>query len=419
MSFASVTDQQPASVRPWLAIVGIGEDGIEGLTQKARDLIEAAAIVFGGDRHLTLAAPLIRGEARRWSRPFDPSLVDVLALRGRPVCVLASGDPFFHGVGSLLSRHVTADETITVPAISAFSLAASRLLWALDQTKLLSLCGRPLDLIRPHLQPGARILALTSGAEAPDALARLLSEAGFGKSNITVLEALGGTRERVRSQLAHQFDLESVDPLNVVAVEVTPEAGVRIVPTACGLDDDLFEHDGQITKREIRAITLSSLAPRFGGHLWDVGAGCGSIAIEWMRCHSSMSAVAIERDPVRARRIVRNASTFGVPHLQVLVGAAVEALQGLSAPSAIFIGGGATAPGLIEMAQAALSSGGRLVINAVTLETESILLKKQSDDGGSLARIDISRASPLPRAPDTVAVWRPAMPIVQWVWSKP
>ena len=260
----------------------------------ARGLIGAAEIVFGGRRHLGLAAPLIRGATRPWPSPFDAAPDEVLRHRGRQVCVLASGDPFHYGVGAALARRIDAREMTVVPAPSAFSLAAARLGWSLPQTALVSLHGRSLDLVRPHLQPGARILALTSDGEGPAALAKLLTQAGFGGSRLTVLEALGGPCERVRSASAAAFDLGAVDALNTVAIEVEAAADARVLARAPGLADALFEHDGQITKREIRAVTLSSLAPRRGELLWDIGAGAGSVAIEWMLADPSLRAIAIE-----------------------------------------------------------------------------------------------------------------------------
>ena len=419
MSLAEITDPQTAAVQPWLSIVGIGEDGIEGLNATARELIQSAAVVFGGARHLSLAASLIRGTARPWATPFDGTVAEVLTHRGRPVCVLASGDPFFHGVGSLLSRHVSRQETLAVPAPSAFSMAASRLLWPLPQTVLLSLCGRPLDLIRPHLHPGARILALTSDQHAPAQLARLLCDIGFGLSLLTVLESLAGPHERIRASRADCFGLERIDSLNTVAIEVAAGPGARILPRTAGLCDDLFEHDGQITKREIRALTLSALAPRRGELLWDVGAGSGSVAIEWMLADVSLNAIAIERRADRASRIRRNAAACGVPHLQLIEAAAPGAFEGLTPPDAVFIGGGATVPGVLDASRAVLRPMGRLVVNAVTLETESVLLKYQSQWGGSLTRIEISRAGPVGGENARMTGWDPARPIVQWTWVKP
>jgi precorrin-6Y C5,15-methyltransferase (decarboxylating) len=418
MSNTDPNTAPPAAAR-WLSIVGIGEDGIEGLGTAARGLIQAAAVVFGGARHLALAAPLIHGTARPWGSPFDRSVNEVLALRGSAVCVLASGDPFQHGVGTLLSRHVEPAETIAVPAPSAFSLAAARLLWALPQTALLSLCGRSLDFIRPHLQPGARILALTSDSNTAAAVARLLCAVGFGTSRITVLEALGGPRERIRAGCAEGFNLDAIDPLNTLAIEIAAAPGARTLPRSAGLPDDLFEHDGQITKREVRATTLSALAPRRGEFLWDIGAGSGSVAIEWMLADTSLSAVAIERRADRAARIRRNATAFGVPDLQVIEAAAPEALEGLAPPQAAFIGGGATSAGVIEFVQAALQPTGRLVINAVTLETEALLLNKHAQAGGTLTRMEISRAGPVGGEDGRLLGWRRAMPVTQWTWVKP
>jgi precorrin-6B C5,15-methyltransferase / cobalt-precorrin-6B C5,C15-methyltransferase len=383
-----------------------------------RELIQSAAVVFGGARHLALAAPLIRGIPRPWPVPFDPTLAEVLELRGRPVCVLASGDPLFHGIGTLLSRHVSCEETLTVPVPSAFSLAASRLLWPLPQTVLLSLCGRSLDFIRPHLHPGARILALTSGQDAPGKLANLLCQIGFGPSRVTVLESLAGPRERIRSSHANSFDLETIDPLNTVAIEVAAEDGARILPRAPGIADELFEHDGQITKREIRALTLSALAPRRGELLWDLGSGSGSVAIEWLLADVSLSAIAVERRSDRVARAARNAAAFGVPHLTLIEGSAPAALEGLATPDAVFIGGGATTPGMIDAVQAALRPAGRLVINAVALETEIVLLKYQSQWGGTLTRIAISRAGPIGGDDARMTAWRSAMPVMQWTWVK-
>jgi precorrin-6B C5,15-methyltransferase / cobalt-precorrin-6B C5,C15-methyltransferase len=408
-----LADDTAASPR-WLSIVGIGEDGVDGLSPVARGLIEAAEIVFGGRRHLSLAAPLIRGASRLWPSPFDGAAEEVLRHRGRPVCVLASGDPFQHGVGAVLARHLDPRETVVVPAASAFSLAAARLGWSLPQTAVLSVHGRALDFIRPHLQPGARILVLTSDGEGPAALARLLTQSGFGASKLTVLEWLGGPREQIRSTTAAAFDFGAVGPLNTLAIEVVAAPDARVLARTPGLADSLFEHDGQITKREIRAVTLSSLAPRRGELLWDIGAGSGSVAIEWMLADPMMRAIAIERRPDRAARIRRNAAVFGVPDLAIIEGAAPAALAGLAPPDAIFIGGGGDAA-VLDAASRLLRSGGRLVVNAVTLETEALLLARHAALGGELARIAISRAAAIGEKTG----WRAAMPVTQWLWTKP
>lgn len=401
--------------KPWLSIVGIGEDGLEGLGRNAIEAIEAAEVVFGGKRHLELAAAAIRGEARRWPVPFDTDMSDVVVLRGKRVCVLASGDPFFYGVGVTLLRRIYAGETVCYPSPSAFSLAAARLGWALQSVDCVSLHGRSIDLLRPYLHTGARIIALTSDAHAPALIAELLSDLGFGQSEFVLLEALGGERERRRQVRAADFAFADIDPLNVVAIYVVADEGARVLPLTCGLDDSLFEHDGQITKREIRAVTLSSLAPRRGELLWDIGAGSGSIGIEWMLSHPSLRAIAIEQHPERAERIARNAEAFGVPGLEVMIGAAPAAFEGLPQPDTIFIGGGGSEAGVLEGAMEALKPGGRLVANAVTLEMEAALLAAHARHGGSMIRLDVSRVT----AVGSMSGWRPAMPVTQWSWTKP
>ena len=413
MSFGDSLARETAAPRRWLSIVGIGEDGVEGLTPIARSLVQAAEMVFGGQRHLVLAAPLIRGVARPWRSPFERAVEEVLAQRGRQVCVLASGDPFVYGVGSVLLRHVDLRETVTVPALSTFSLAAARLGWALPETTQLSLHGRALDLVRPHLQPGARVLALTSDGERPAALARLLADTGFGTSRMTVLEALGGPCERLHATTAAGFDLGDAGPLNIVAIEVEASPGARVLARTSGLSDELFEHDGQITKREIRAMTLAALSPRRGELLWDVGAGAGSVAIEWMLADPAMRAIAIEARSDRAARIRRNAAAFGVPGLNVIEGVAPAAFAGLAQPDALFIGGGVA--GALDAAVAALRPGGRLVVNAVTVETEALLMACRATLGGELTRVAIARAEPM----GGMQAWRPALPVTQWVWEKP
>ncbi len=406
---------QDAGAQRWLSIVGIGEDGIEGLVPVARALVAGAAVVFGGKRHLALAAPLIRGATRLWPSPFDRAVDTVLAERGQPVCVLASGDPFMYGVGSLLARHVAAPERVTVPAPSAFSLAAARLGWALPETAQIALNGRALDLVRPHLQPGRRVLALTADGEAPRLLARLLEDSGFGDSRFIVMEALGGPRERIRQATAAAFDLAGICELNTVAIEIWAAADARIISRASGLPDHLFEHDGQLTKREIRAMTLSALAPRRGELLWDIGAGAGSVAVEWMLTDPMQRAIAIEARPNRAARIARNAAALGVPGLEIVTGTAPAALAGLRRPDAVFIGGGAADEGVLDQAIAALACGGRLVVNAVTLETEGLLLARRAVCGGELLRIALARADGL----GNCTGWRPALPVTQWTWVKP
>lgn len=379
----------------------------------ARARIADAAVVFGGGRHLALAGPLIQGERRPWPTPFDVG--GVLDLRGRSVCVLASGDPFQHGVGATLARHVDAAEMEVIPAPSAFSLAAARMGWPLPEVETLSLHGRSIALLRPLLHPGTRILALTSDGAAPAAIARLLAGDGFGASRTEVLEALGGPEERRFGSTAEAFGDRVFAALNLVAIEVAGGSGARVLPLAPGLPEAFFEHDGQITKRLVRAATLAGLAPRRGELLWDIGAGSGSVAVEWMLRHPSLRAIAIEARAERAARIERNAEALGVPDLRVVVGAAPSALAGLPPPDTIFLGGGGTDPGVLDAATQALRPGCRLVANAVTLQMQALLIAAAARLGGSLATLSVAEAGPV----GDMTAWRPAMPLTQWTWVKP
>jgi precorrin-6Y C5,15-methyltransferase (decarboxylating) len=357
----------------------------------------------------------LKGETMTWPSPIENALDSIEAHRGRAVCVLASGDPFFFGVGAMLMRRFPADEMISVPAPSAFALAASRLGWSQQDCALLTLHGRPLEAIIPYLQPRARILALSWDDATPAKLAALLMKHSMGRSKLTICEAMGGSRERIRTTEAQDFALDNVAALNTIALEVIAERGARILPRAAGLPDAWFEHDGQITKREIRAMTLPSLAPRRGEALWDVGSGSGSVAIEWMLADPANGAVAIELRHDRAERIARNALSFGVPGLSVVTGEAPHVFADLRKPDAIFIGGGAGAPGTMDRAYDALASGGRLVVNAVTLETQAACIDWRARWGGELTQIAIAHAEPVGR----YSGWRAAMPIVQWRVIKP
>ena len=403
--------------RPWLSIVGIGEDGVAGLSLIARRLVAEAELVLGGKRHLALAASLIRGHRLPWPSPIGAALPEIENHRGRPVAVLASGDPFHYGVGDMLMRAVHPEEMLCLPQPSAFSLAASRLGWSQQDVALLSLHGRTLEGIVRYLQPGARILALSWDGMTPGKLAELLTGRGMGESRLIVLEHLGGPAERIRRSKAAMFDLDDVTPLNTIALEVLAAADATIVPLSPGLDDSLFEHDGQLTKREIRAVTLSSLAPRQGELLWDVGLGAGSIAIEWLLRHPSMKAIGIEADAERAARAARNAAKLGAPELQIVQGRAPEAMAGLAAPDTVFIGGGLSDGRVFDAAWKALKPGGRLVANAVSLATEVRLIELFQRHGGELVRFDVARAGKA--GGGNVFVWRPAAPIVQWHVRKP
>jgi len=377
---------------PWLTIVGIGEDGVEGLTQAARAAISRAVCVIGGERHLALARSLISGERIPWPSPLAEAIPAILARRGSPVAVLASGDPFCFGVGSLLARQLPIAEMLCLPAPSAFSLACARLGWALSEVDTISFCGRPLEAIRPLLQPGARVLALSADHTTPAALAALLARWGFGETRITVLEAMGGSNEDRFTFRALSKIHDTIAQLNLMALEVVGSPAVPLTP---GLDEDWFETDGQITKQEIRALTLAALAPLRGQRLWDVGAGSGSVGIEWMLRHPSCRTIAIEARADRAARVAHNATALGVPALEVRAGSAPEALADLASPDAVFIGGGAANRSITDICWSALPTGGRLVINAVTLETERAVMALHAAWGGRLTRIGIERLEPI------------------------
>lgn len=404
-----------AANAPWLAILGIGEDGVEGLGDAARALLREAEAVFGGERHLALARPVIQGEAIAWPSPLSDAIPHILARRGRPTVVLASGDPFCFGIGVTLARHADKGEWLCLPAPSAFALACARLGWAAQEISQVSVCGRPLEPLAPLLQPGRRLLALSADETTPRTLAAYLTGRGFGPSRLHVLEALGGPHERRRAVTADAFDLAEIHPLNLTGVEVMAGPGAQIVPLACGLPDEAFEHDGQITKREVRAVTLSALAPLAGELLWDVGGGAGSISIEWMLRHPSNRAVMLEPRPERAARAARNALRLGVMALDIIEARAPAGLAGLPAPDAIFLGGGASDPAVIEAAWAALRPGGRLVANAVTLETEAALIAARRLMGGGLTRLSVERLEPI----GGLEGFRPARTVTQWTAVKP
>jgi precorrin-6Y C5,15-methyltransferase (decarboxylating) len=405
-------------VTPWLAVVGIGDDGLAGLSVAARTLIDTSEILVGGARHLAMVPP---GPAERltWERPLADSLVAIRACRGQRVTVLASGDPLWYGVGVMLVREFPISEMTIVPHVSAFSRAAARLGWGLADCACLSLHARLLDSLRLHLMPGRHLLVLSNDGGTPHAVARLLTEFGWGPSRMTVLEHLGGPKESKIVAEAAGWSERRVADLNTIALECRPGPGVRPLSRLAGLPDEAFEHDGQLTKREVRAATLAALAPLHGEVLWDVGAGGGSIAIEWLRSCDGMSAVAIERDPERAAMIARNAAMLGVPRLDIVTGSAPDALGAvpgrLSRPDAIFVGGGITQPALLPALWEALRPGGRLVANVVTLEGEQALLDWHRRYGGALTRVAISRAEPLGRG----QTWRPQLSVTQLAAIKP
>jgi precorrin-6Y C5,15-methyltransferase (decarboxylating) len=399
----------------WLSIVGIGEDGVEGLSSVARRLIGSAELVVGGARHLELAGDLIRGRRLAWPSPMTDAFPEMQRFRGRSVAVLASGDPFHYGVGNQIAEFVQAEEFICLPQPSAFSLAAARMGWPLQDVSLVTLHGRPLQGIIRRLHPGARILALSWDGATPARLAELLNTHHMGRSRMTVLEAMGGPRELIRHTTASGFNIGDIHPLNTIAIEVIAEPEAAIIPMVPGLDDDFFEHDGQLTKREIRAVTLSSLQPLPGQLLWDIGLGAGSVAIEWLLQHPSLRAIGIEARSDRASRAARNAAALGVPELQIVEGQAPEVLAGLARPDAVFVGGGIMDDGVFDAAWSTLKSGGRLVANAVSLETEARLADYFRHFGGDLVRLQVARADRM----GTMSGWRPAMPVTQWRVRKP
>jgi len=396
----------------WLSIVGIGADGLSGLTPAAQALIGAAEVLVGGTRHLAMVAD---GAAERltWETPLSRTVNAIAARRGRRVVVLASGDPMWFGIGVTLARRFAREEIAVLPHLSAFNLAAARMGWPLAEVEAITLHGRPLDLLALHLAPGARLLVLSENGETPARVAAYLRDRGWGPSAITVLENLGAAEERSTSGTAAQWNAGPCTDLNTIAVACAAEPGTRVLSRAPGLPDDAFAHDGQLTKREVRAATVSALAPLRGQLLWDVGAGCGSIGIEWMRAARNARAIAIERDAARQALIAQNASALGVPQLRVVAGTAPDALAGLEQPDAIFVGGGLS-DAVIETCWSALKRCGRLVANAVTLDGEASLVAAHARRGGALSRIAVSRADAI----GSRAAWRPLMPVTQWAATK-
>ena len=392
-------------------VVGIGADGWSGLPSSSRDVLRSVQVIVGGPRQLALLDPSLTAERRPLPSPLLPGLGDLVhgdLVRGdRSLAVLASGDPMFFGVGSTLLR--LGVPVCVHPAPSSVSLAAARLGWPVEDVEVVSVVGRPLELLHPAVQPGRRVFVLVGSASGGDDVRGLLAARGYGDSAVTVLARLGGPDEVVTSEAgAH-------DPLAIVAIECVAGDGVPALPRVPGLPDDAFAHDaGQLTKRELRALALALLVPVPGQLLWDVGAGSGSVGIEWLRVHPAARAVAVEPRPDRRERIVANAAALGVPGLRVVAGSAPDALTGLPTPDAIFVGGGVSTPGVLDACVDALRPGGRIVAHGVTIETETVLTQWHARAGGSLTRVAISRAAPL----GDFTTWRPALPVTQWAWTK-
>lgn len=389
--------------------IGLGEDGLDGLAPAARALVESAEVLVGGERHLALVAAQ-DAERIGWRTPVVDTVADIRARAGRRVVVLATGDPMCFGIGVTLGRHFPAGELRILPAPSAFSLACARLGWALEETERLTLHGRPLESLNGWLTPGARLLLLSHDGGTPAQVAALLRGAGFGPSRMIVLERMGGPRERRIEAPAAEWTGERTADFNAIALEVAAGPDARPLPRTPGLPDDAFRNDGQLTKREVRAATLARLAPMPGHLLWDVGAGCGSIAIEWLRAARGTKAVAIERESARRALIAENALALGTPGLEVVGGEAPAALDGPPPPDAVFIGGGLSAPGMADACWAALRPGGRIVANAVTVEGEAALAAARLRYGGELLRIAVSRAEPI----GPHLGWRSLTPVSQW-----
>ena len=392
--------------RPWLTILGLGEDGPDGLATASLAALEAAEIVMGPPRHLSILSGFC-GETVEWPVPFSDGIETLLSFRGRQVVALASGDPFWFGAGSVLARHLAPEEWTALPGPSCFSLAANRLGWPLESTHCLGLHAAPFARLRPHLNDGQRLIVTLRDGAATSALAAYLIDAGFGDSTLHVLQALGGPREEVKTILADEV-LSMSEFSHPVCVAIDVHGNGAAFQKSSGREDSWFDHDGQITKRPIRALTLAALTPRYGEHLWDIGGGSGSIAIEWLLSDPSVQATCIETVPERAARIMQNAARLGQDRLRVVTGRAPDALHCLDKPDVVFVGGGLSAELLTYLSKHV--PGTRIVANAVTLEAEALLSDAQQRYGGELMRIEIANAAPL----GAKRGWRAAYPIVQW-----
>lgn len=393
--------------KAWLTIIGLGEGGPDDLGIAARAALVDAELIMGPARHLALLADAISCPAIEWPVPFVDGIARLMEHRGRRVVMLASGDPFWFGAGASVTRTLDRDEWVAIPAPSTFTLAAARLGWPLQDMACLGLHAAPLERLRPHLGPGRRVLALLRDREAVAGLAAYLGQEGFGSSVLHVLEALGGPRERIRTARADALDFADIAHPVTVGIDCAGEGGT--MPVTAGLPDDWFASDGQITKRAVRALTLSALAPRAGELLWDIGAGSGSIGIEWLLAHPANRACAIEADPVRAERARANAMALGVDRLEIVIGAAPDVMPEASLPNAVFIGGGLS-QALLDTLWTRLPSGTRLVANAVTLESEALLALWHGAKGGDLLRIELADAALLGKRHG----WRARYPVVQW-----
>ena len=391
----------------WLHIVGIGEDGLDGLVPAARAVVQSAEVIIGGDRHHQLAG-FVSAERLKWPSPFDALIAQLQALRGKRVVVLATGDPLWFSVGARIGRSIDPSEITYYPQISAFQLASARMGWSMADVETLTVHGRPVEQMIAFIQPDQRLLILTTGDQTPEQIAKFLADRGFGASKMTVLAAMGGENDLRFDGIAATWDHE-VPAFNTLAVDCIAAPDAALLPRVPGLPDELFEHDGTMTKRETRAVTIAKLMPMRGALLWDIGTGCGSVAVEWMRAARYAQAIGIEPRADRRAMAAQNALALGTPKLELVAGAAPEMLEGLVSPDAIFVGGGLT-DGVFDAAWAALKPLGRFVSNAVTLESEAILMELHKKYGGELVRLAVTRAEPV----GPYRGWRPFMPVTQW-----
>ncbi|AKS44761.1 precorrin-6Y C5,15-methyltransferase (decarboxylating) [Octadecabacter temperatus] len=392
---------------PWLHIVGIGEDGMDGLTPATRAVVKAAEVIVGGNRHHTLSANPT-AERIAWPSPFDAMIETLENLKGKRAVVLVTGDPLWFSVGARIGRTIPADQLVYHPQLSAFQLASARMGWSLADVETLTVHGRPVEQMIAFIQPDQKLIVLTTGAETPNQIAKFLTDRGFGKSKMTVLAAMGGDREERFDGAAEDWAHE-VPAFNTLCIDCVAEPDAALLPRVPGLADSLFVSDGTMTKQEVRAATLAKLMPMRGALLWDIGTGCGSVAIEWMRAARYARAIGIEPRADRRDMAAQNALALGAPKLELIDGTVPYALTNLDAPDAVFIGGGLSRE-TVEAAWSALRPLGRLVANAVTLESEATLIELHKTFGGDLVKIQTHRAEPIGK----LTGWRPAMPVTQW-----
>jgi precorrin-6Y C5,15-methyltransferase (decarboxylating) len=397
-----------------IVVVGIGADGWPGLSEQARHAILAADEVVGSSRQLDLL-PAGAPPARPWPSPIGALIDDLVAREEGTVCVLASGDPMLHGIGATLAGRLPNGRLAVISHASTFSLVCARIGWPAAEVELVSAVAHPADVVARVLQPGRRAVVYSTGTDGATRLARVLCDRGYGTSPFVVMEQLGGEAERLIASTASEWADRPADPLHAIAIDCIRDPDHPLLTLVPGLPDRAYDSDRALTKRHVRAATVAALAPTPGGLLWDIGAGSGSIAIEWLRAERSARAIAVEARADRAERITRNATKLGVPSLKVVVGDAPAVMAELDPPDAVFIGGGLTTPGVLDTAWEALAAGGRIAANAVTLEGEQTLIAAQAAHGGELVKLEISHAEPI----GSFTAWRPALPVVQWSSEKP